>query len=179
VDRAIRASTGVVVLTVAGIAAYISCWHTNAVVREYGESGVTALLEPATIDGLVYASSMVILYSARHRLPVPLDARARHRRLPRRERGTGLVPRSGRRGGDGVTRGGTRGDGHRLRQLRGVLPCEVRVVGGHPLAGSTLMASWFNGVVFTGAASVAVTRYRYRYRGSTIPIPWTPAPAPG
>jgi RNA-directed DNA polymerase len=33
------------------------------------------------------------------------------------------------------------------------------------------------GVVFTGAASVAVTRYRYR--GSTIPTPWTPAPAPG
>ena len=32
-----------------------------------------------------------------------------------------------------------------------------------------------NGVVFTGASSVAVTRYRYR--GSTIPTPWTPAPA--
>jgi RNA-directed DNA polymerase len=34
-----------------------------------------------------------------------------------------------------------------------------------------------NGVVFTGASSVTVTRYRYR--GSTIPTPWTPAPAPG
>jgi len=34
-----------------------------------------------------------------------------------------------------------------------------------------------NGVVFTGAASVTVTRYRYR--GSNIPTPWTPAPAPG
>ena len=34
-----------------------------------------------------------------------------------------------------------------------------------------------NGVVFTGAASVTVTRYRYR--GSTIPTPWTPAPALG
>ncbi len=32
-----------------------------------------------------------------------------------------------------------------------------------------------NGVVFTGASSVAVTRYRYR--GSTIPTPWNPAPA--
>jgi RNA-directed DNA polymerase len=32
-----------------------------------------------------------------------------------------------------------------------------------------------NGVVFTGAASVDVTRYRYR--GSTIPTPWTPKPA--
>jgi RNA-directed DNA polymerase len=32
-----------------------------------------------------------------------------------------------------------------------------------------------NGVVFTGAASVDVTRYRYR--GSTIATPWTPKPA--
>ena len=32
-----------------------------------------------------------------------------------------------------------------------------------------------NGVVFTGASSVAVTRYRYR--GATIPTPWTPDPA--
>jgi RNA-directed DNA polymerase len=31
-----------------------------------------------------------------------------------------------------------------------------------------------NGVVFTGASSVAVTRYRYR--GSNIPAPWTPKP---
>jgi hypothetical protein len=75
VDRAIRISTAVVVLAVAGIAAYISYWHAYAVVREYGETGVTARLEPATIDGLVYASSMVILYAARHRLPVPGLAR--------------------------------------------------------------------------------------------------------
>ncbi|WP_228000391.1 group II intron reverse transcriptase/maturase [Nocardia australiensis] len=32
-----------------------------------------------------------------------------------------------------------------------------------------------NGVVFTGASSVKVTRYRYR--GNTIPTPWTPKPA--
>ena len=32
-----------------------------------------------------------------------------------------------------------------------------------------------NGVVLTGASSVAVTRYRYR--GSTIATPWTPEPA--
>jgi RNA-directed DNA polymerase len=32
-----------------------------------------------------------------------------------------------------------------------------------------------NGVAFTGASSVAVTRYRYR--GSTIATPWTPKPA--
>jgi hypothetical protein len=74
-DSAIRASTAAVVLAVAGIAAYISYWHAYAVVRQYGESGVTALLEPGTIDGLVYASSMVILHAARHRLPVPRLAR--------------------------------------------------------------------------------------------------------
>jgi RNA-directed DNA polymerase len=31
-----------------------------------------------------------------------------------------------------------------------------------------------NGVIFTGASSVKVTRYRYR--GSNIPTPWTPRP---
>ena len=41
----------------------------------HGETGITARLEPATIDGLVYASSMVVLYAARHRVPVPSLAR--------------------------------------------------------------------------------------------------------
>jgi hypothetical protein len=75
IDRAIRLSTAAAVLAVAGIAAYVSYWHAYAVVRAHGESGVTARLEPATIDGLVYASSMVILYAARHGSPVPRLAR--------------------------------------------------------------------------------------------------------
>ncbi len=75
VDRAIRVSTAVAVLAVAGIAAYVSYRHAYAVVRAHGEGGLTARLEPATIDGLVYASSMVNLYAARHRLPVPTLAR--------------------------------------------------------------------------------------------------------
>ena len=70
-DRAIRLSTTAAVLAVAGIAAYVSYRHAYAVVRAHGETGITARLEPATIDGLVYASSMVVLYAARHRLPVP------------------------------------------------------------------------------------------------------------
>jgi hypothetical protein len=74
-DRAIRVSTAVAVLAVAGVAAYVSYWHAYAVVCAHGETGVTARLEPATIDGLVYASSMVNLYAARHRLPVPALAR--------------------------------------------------------------------------------------------------------
>jgi RNA-directed DNA polymerase len=43
-----------------------------------------------------------------------------------------------------------------------------------------LPGSWriaHNGVVFTGASSVAVTRYRYR--GATIRTPWTPAASSG
>ncbi len=75
IDRVIRLSKAAAVLAVAGIAAYVSYWHAYAVVRVHGESGITARLEPATIDGLVYASSMVILYAARHRLPVPPLAR--------------------------------------------------------------------------------------------------------
>jgi hypothetical protein len=74
-DRAIRISTAAAVVGVAGIAAYVSYWHAYEVVRAHGESGVTARFEPATIDGLVYASSMVVLYAARHRLPVPALAR--------------------------------------------------------------------------------------------------------
>ena len=74
-DRAIRLSTAAAVLAVAGIAAYVSYWHAYAVVLAQGETGITARLEPATIDGLVYASSMVVLYAARHRVPVPSLAR--------------------------------------------------------------------------------------------------------
>jgi len=75
VDQVIRISTAVAVLAVAGVAAYVSYWHAYAVVCAHGENGITARLEPATIDGLVYASSMVNLYAARHRLPVPALAR--------------------------------------------------------------------------------------------------------
>ena len=71
IDRAIRLSTAVAVLAVAGIVADVSYWHAYAVVRAHGGTGITARLEPATIDGLVYASSMVVLYAARHRVPVP------------------------------------------------------------------------------------------------------------
>jgi Protein of unknown function (DUF2637) len=74
-DRAIRVSTAIAVLGVAGIAAYVSYWHAYEVVRAHGENGVTARLEPATIDGLVYSSSMVVLYATRHRLPAPGLAR--------------------------------------------------------------------------------------------------------
>ena len=91
-------------LAVAGIAAYVSYWHAYAVVLAHGETGITARLEPATVDGLVYASSMVVLSSTAPGagpLPRPLAARAGNRSHPHGEHGTGLVtrPRRGSRGG--------------------------------------------------------------------------------
>ncbi len=68
-------------------------------------------------------------------------------------------------------------------QFRGGPPGFVRSPTEHSLAWADFhgnrqyISVGNNGVVFTGASSVAVTRYRYR--GSTIPTPWTPAPAPG
>ncbi|GAA1094774.1 DUF2637 domain-containing protein [Nocardiopsis metallicus] len=64
-DRFIRGTTKLVVCGVAVIAAIVSYRHAYAVVTEYGESGATAIMIPLTIDGLVYAASMVILHSAR------------------------------------------------------------------------------------------------------------------
>jgi hypothetical protein len=75
IDRAIRLSTAAAVLAVAGIAAYVFYWHAYAVVRAHDETGITARFEPATIDALVYASSMVVLFAARHRMAVPSLAR--------------------------------------------------------------------------------------------------------
>ena len=75
IDRAICRSAVAAVLAVAGIAAYVCYGYAYAVIRAHGETGITARLEPATIDGLLYASSMLILYAARHGSPVPGLAR--------------------------------------------------------------------------------------------------------
>jgi hypothetical protein len=74
-DRAIRVSATAALVGVAGIAAYVSYQHAYQVIAAHGETGPTARLEPATIDGVVYCSSMVILYAARHHLRAPGLAR--------------------------------------------------------------------------------------------------------
>ena len=98
VDRAIRVSTAVAVLAVAGVAAYVSYWHAYTVVCAHGETGITARLESATIDGLVYASSMVKplrgAAPAPDTLSGPLAACPRHRRDAGREHGPRLVSRT-------------------------------------------------------------------------------------
>jgi Protein of unknown function (DUF2637) len=64
-DRAIRYSTVAAVAVVALVAAFISYLHALQVVRLHGESGALAAAYPLTIDGLIYAASMVLLNAAR------------------------------------------------------------------------------------------------------------------
>ncbi|WP_189126561.1 DUF2637 domain-containing protein [Nonomuraea cavernae] len=59
------------VILLAGVAAVVSYRHAFEVVIANGESGFTAVLVPLTIDGLIFASSMVLLDAARRDLPAP------------------------------------------------------------------------------------------------------------
>jgi hypothetical protein len=74
-DRVIRWSTAFAVLGVAAVAAVASYEHAYDLVRAHGESGWTARMVPLTVDGLIYASSMVMLDSARRMTVVPGLAR--------------------------------------------------------------------------------------------------------
>ena len=64
-DRTIRWSTAAAVIGVAVVAAVVSYEHAYALVSAHGETGWTARLIPLTVDGLIWASSMVLLDSAR------------------------------------------------------------------------------------------------------------------
>jgi hypothetical protein len=74
-DRVIRWTTAGAVLCVAAVAAVASYEHAYALVYAHGEAGWTGRLVPLTVDGLIYASSMVMLDSARRKTPVPALAR--------------------------------------------------------------------------------------------------------
>lgn len=74
-DRVIRWSTALAVLGVAAVAAVASYEHAYDLVRAHGETGWTARMVPLTVDGLIYASSMVMLDSARRKTTVPALAR--------------------------------------------------------------------------------------------------------
>jgi hypothetical protein len=74
-DRVIRWMTAVAVIGVAAVAAIASSEHAYGLVRAHGEAGWTARLVPLTVDGLIYASSMVMLDCARRKVPVPALAR--------------------------------------------------------------------------------------------------------
>jgi hypothetical protein len=74
-EHVIRWSTAGAVLGVAAVAAVASYEHAYDLVRMHGESGWTARMVPLTVDGLIYASSMVMLDAARRKTPVPALAR--------------------------------------------------------------------------------------------------------
>ena len=61
----IRWSTAGAVAGVAAVAAVASYEDAHALVRAHGETGWTGRLVPLTVDGLIYASSMVLPGSAR------------------------------------------------------------------------------------------------------------------
>ena len=62
-------------LGAAAVAAVASYEHAYDLVRTHGESGWTAHMVPLTVDGLIYASSMVMLDLARRKTPAPALAR--------------------------------------------------------------------------------------------------------
>jgi hypothetical protein len=66
-DRLIRITTALAVVAVA----VVSYQHAFELVRSHGESGVTARLMPFTVDGLIWAASMVVLDASRRGQPVP------------------------------------------------------------------------------------------------------------
>jgi len=71
-DRVIRWTT---VRAVAGVAAMASYEHAHALVRAHGEAGQTGQPVSLTMDGLIYATSIVMPDSARRKAPVPALAR--------------------------------------------------------------------------------------------------------
>ena len=74
-DRVTRRTTAGAVVGVAAIAAVASYEHAYYLVRVHGDAGGRPRLVPLTVDGLMYASSMVMLGSARRAVPVPSLAR--------------------------------------------------------------------------------------------------------
>ncbi|MEU6748171.1 DUF2637 domain-containing protein [Spirillospora sp. NPDC046719] len=74
-DRLIRITTALAVVAVAAVAAVISYRHGYELVHSHGESGPTARLVPFTVDGLIWAASMVILDASRRKHPAPALAK--------------------------------------------------------------------------------------------------------
>ncbi|TDD28301.1 DUF2637 domain-containing protein [Actinomadura sp. KC06] len=70
-DRLIRITTALAVVAVAAVAAVISYRHAYELVHSNGETGPTARLVPFTVDGLIWAASMVMLDASRRKQPAP------------------------------------------------------------------------------------------------------------
>jgi hypothetical protein len=100
-DRLIRITTALAVVAVAVVAAIISYQHAYELVPSHGDSGVTARLLPFTVDGLIWAASMVVLDASRRNLPVPAAGRVEpgrgHRGHGQRQPGARRRARPGQR----------------------------------------------------------------------------------
>ena len=96
-DRLIRITTALAVVAVAVVAAIISYQHAYELVRSHGESGTTARLLPFTVDGLIWAASMVVLDASRRNQPIP--------QLAAWSLGTGIVATVGANLAHGVGQG--------------------------------------------------------------------------
>ncbi len=96
-DRLIKITTALAVVAVAVVAAVTSYQHAYELVRAHGESGVTARLLPFTVDGLIWAASMVVLDASRRNQPVP--------RLAAWSLGTGIAATIGANLAHGVGHG--------------------------------------------------------------------------
>jgi hypothetical protein len=70
-DRLVRRSSIAVVVFVGVIAAFVSYRHAYELVHTHGEEGTAAAAGPLTIDGMIYASGMVLLQAARHKIRAP------------------------------------------------------------------------------------------------------------
>ncbi|MGI5169843.1 DUF2637 domain-containing protein [Spirillospora sp. CA-253888] len=73
-DAWTRLSTNLVVIALAIGAAYVSYGHAYDLIRSNGESGTSAVIGAATVDGLVYATGMVIRSAWRRGVRAPLLA---------------------------------------------------------------------------------------------------------
>ncbi|MFI9595744.1 DUF2637 domain-containing protein [Nonomuraea sp. NPDC052265] len=73
-DRVILGFAVAVLLAVAGAAAYVSYHHFYALAVALGERHDMAVLYPAMSDGVIVMASLVMVYSSRRRIRVPVLA---------------------------------------------------------------------------------------------------------
>jgi hypothetical protein len=70
-DRLILVAMALAVVAVAGFAAVVSYSHFYDLGRAHGQDGTSARLTPLSVDLLILASSLVLLWAARNNVQVP------------------------------------------------------------------------------------------------------------
>ena len=70
-EKLIRWSAILAVTAVAAVAGWVSYVHAHDVVASHGEAGALGYAYPGTVDGLIFAASMVLLDAARRKVRAP------------------------------------------------------------------------------------------------------------